>query len=164
MGAGCSSKNKNEENEALLKQLAQKSQCEPPPIEFFFQPRQELNKNREGQSMPVEVRIYFLKDRVAFEQLDFETLWKEGERALEKDLLKSVSLTVIPGEHNIYPMKSEAAAQYIALVAIFRRPEARRWAYLVDVRDANSRCAGKNELHTLIPVALYKNWIGKPRE
>ena len=134
-------------------------ECEPPPIELFLQPDAVLNLNEAGHSMPVEVRVLLLKDRLAFEQLDFESFWRSGEQTLAKDLIRAVSLTAFPGGLNIYPMKSDPAVAFVALVALFRQPQEQGWSCVVDIRRSNQRCAGEAQLHTLVPVVLRGNRI-----
>jgi type VI secretion system protein VasD len=158
----CSDKPKGQTNDELLKQLAASKECKPPPLELFLEPDAELNVNERGDSMPVEVRVLLLRDREAFDQLEFETIWRGESEALKKDLMKSATLTVFPGKLKIHPLKSTKGVAYVALVGIFRRPEGDGWRYVVNVRRQNSRCARKDNLHTVIHARLVKNRISKP--
>jgi type VI secretion system VasD/TssJ family lipoprotein len=58
----------------------------------------ELNVNPEGESTPVKVRVYKLKDSQKFVQCAFEDLWVDDRKALGEDRLEDPLLfTVIPG-------------------------------------------------------------------
>jgi type VI secretion system VasD/TssJ family lipoprotein len=133
--------------------------CERPPIEVFLQASPYINPNPKGQSMPVEVRVFLLRERETFDSLDFETVWQRGEEALAKDLLKSASLTVFPGKLKIYSMKSQPKASFVALVAVFRKPEADEWRHVFDIQDKNKRCATKDTLHTIVHALLKDSRI-----
>ncbi len=137
--------------------------CKPAPVEIFLQAGEKMNLNQQGQSTPVEVRVLQLRERELFDQLDFESIWKEDSAELGKDLVKSTSLTVFPGKLKIYPMKLEKEVAYIALVGIFQKPVGRRWQYVVDVSTLGQRCGGADDLHTIIHAMLTGNRITKPR-
>jgi type VI secretion system protein VasD len=137
-------------------------ECQPPPLEIFLQADAVLNRNPQGQPMPVEVRVLLLREREAFDQLDFEGVWRSNPTTLGKDLVGSASLTVFPGEFKIYPMKSPPGVAYVALVGIFRRPEGQSWRHVVDVKEQSRRCARSDDLHTTVHALLRGNAIGKP--
>jgi type VI secretion system VasD/TssJ family lipoprotein len=157
--AGCSDKQTRKND----RPGQQTRNCKLAPIEIFMQAGKQLNLNKEGQSMPVEVRVLLLRARERFDQLDFETLWKGASEPLGKDLVKSASLTVFPGKLKIFPMKSSRRVAYVALVGIFRRPEGQRWKYVVDVRSRNRRCGSGEDLHTIIHAVLGGNAITRPK-
>jgi type VI secretion system protein VasD len=161
---GCGSTPKPNADD-LLEQL-QKSKggkdCARVPIEVFLQASPYLNQNEKGQPMPVEVKVLLLKDREIFDRLDFETVWQSGEEELSDDLVKAATLTVYPGKLKIYPMKPDQQVAYVALVAIFRKPEGRDWQYLFDVRDQTKKCAGKEDLHTIVHAVLKDYRISEP--
>jgi type VI secretion system protein VasD len=136
--------------------------CEPPQLEIFLQADALVNLAETGQPMPVEVRALLLRDRAVFDTLDFETVWQRSQEVLDKQLVASTSLTVYPGKLKIYPLKSTPEVAYVALVAIFRKPEANGWKYVVDVRQPNRRCASTDDLHTVVHAALRGNRIGRP--
>lgn len=136
--------------------------CARPPIEVFLQADSTLNPNPEGQSMPVETKVLLLRSRERFDQLDFETLWQRPQEALGSHLVSSAELTVFPGQLKIYPMKSAPGVAYVAMVAIFRRPEGDSWRYVLDVSEQNKQCADKEALHTIVHAQLHDSTIEKP--
>lgn len=136
--------------------------CEPPQLEIFLQADARVNLAETGQPMPVEVRALLLRDRAVFDSLDFETVWQRSEEVLARHLVSSSSLTVYPGKLKIHPLKSTPEVAYVALVAIFRKPEANGWKYVVDVRQSNRRCASTDDLHTVVHASLRGNRIDRP--
>ena len=144
----------------LYQHLKQKD-CKRVPIEVFLQASPYLNQNEKGQSMPVEVRVYLLRSRQTFDGLDFETLWQRGDEALSREMIRNTSLTVFPGKLKIYSMESDGTAAFVALVAIFRKPEGGTWSQVLDIREKNKRCATKDALHNVVHALLKDNTITK---
>jgi type VI secretion system protein VasD len=169
--AGCPSKPSPPSEDEVLRKMREHAEqsgqgdrplCQPAPLEIFLQAESQLNLNEDGQPMPVEVRVLLLRDRETFDQLDFDTVWKDAQTALTKDLVSSASLTVFPGKLKIYPMKSAPGVTFVALVGIYRRPQGRSWKYVIDVKEQNRRCATSDDLHTIVHASLRGNTITKP--
>lgn len=58
-----------------------------------------LNRNAEGESTPVDLRFYLLRDDGAFARAGFAALWTDPRQALGDSLIgQPVSATVLPGE------------------------------------------------------------------
>ncbi|MBW2733526.1 MAG: type VI secretion system lipoprotein TssJ [Deltaproteobacteria bacterium] len=148
---------------ALMHQSGGKG-CERAPIEVFLQASPYLNQNKKQQPMPVEVRVFLLRDRETFDGLDFETVWQRAEEALADSIVKTSSLTVFPGKLKIYPLKSAPDVAYVALVGVFRRPQGDTWRYVFDIREKNRVCATKNSLHTIVHAMLKDNTISKAND
>ena len=132
--------------------------CRSFPISLFLNAHKELNHNRDGKAMPVEVRAYLLRNRQAFEELDFDTIRRDGDKALGPDLVASLSYTVFPTKMKIKPMRPPADTKYVALVGIFRKPAGQQWKLVFDVRSLARRCK-KGQLHTPLRANLYRNSV-----
>ncbi|MBN4832552.1 type VI secretion system lipoprotein TssJ [Enterobacter hormaechei] len=88
--------------------------------------RSELNTDdseNTSLSQPVMVRVYQLKDRKAFDRIVYQQLVTEGDDAAGDELLASRSLVVKPGADVSLDMPMEEAAQFVAVVALFRAPD-----------------------------------------
>lgn len=85
--------------------------------------RSSLNANVTGQSLSTVVRFYQLKDRKAFEQLDYRQLQTNDLEALKPDLLATKDIVLRPGAAASVnePMKDDA--QFVGVVAFFREPD-----------------------------------------
>ena len=132
--------------------------CTEIPLELLVQGGNMLNVNVEGQSMPVEVRAYFLKERDALEQLDFDSLWQRAEDALGPALLASTAFTVFPGEEKITTLAVPPATSYVAFVGLFRQIEGDQWRKVVDVRSIAERCK-PGDLHVPVRASLEDNRV-----
>ena len=57
-----------------------------------------LNRNAEGESTPVDVRFYLLRDDDAFARAGFAALWTDAAGSLGHELIGKPSVvTVLPG-------------------------------------------------------------------
>jgi type VI secretion system protein VasD len=86
-----------------------KTQAPPPPpprkpprasVVLRFRPAPDLNPNDRGEPTPVDVRVYQLKDRVAFTEAAFEELWTNAAQRLGPSSL---------GEPKVYTFEPHAA-------------------------------------------------------
>jgi len=67
-----------------------------------------LNLNAEGESTPVDVRIYMLSDDDAFSRAGYAALWTEPARVLSGDLLGTpMTVTILPGSPGDPPRRIE---------------------------------------------------------
>jgi type VI secretion system VasD/TssJ family lipoprotein len=132
--------------------------CKELPVEIFLEGRPQLNPNPKGQPMPVEIRIYLLKNRLTLDQLDFDTVWQSGEKTLAGDLVRSEYTTVYPGNMRIYSIMVPGATNFVALVAVFRSPTGKSWVHVADLRDKISSCED-GALHTIVHAVLFDNTI-----
>ncbi|WEK28034.1 MAG: type VI secretion system lipoprotein TssJ [Candidatus Pseudomonas phytovorans] len=77
-----------------------------------------------GLSVPVLVRVYQLRDHKALDRATYDDLVSHGERVLGGDLLNERAVVVKPGEAAQLSTPLHRAAQYIAVIALFRNPDA----------------------------------------
>jgi type VI secretion system VasD/TssJ family lipoprotein len=57
-----------------------------------------LNRNAEGESTPLDLRLFALRREDAFASAAFTALWTDPQRALGPDLIGApVNVTVLPG-------------------------------------------------------------------
>jgi len=102
----------------------------PPPREsatLAFRGLPDVNPNDLGEPTPVDVRIYRLKDPVAFRQASFEELWTSDAEALGTSLVGSPKVvTILPNDPNAppeyIPIELEGAT-YVGLMALFSAEE-----------------------------------------
>ena len=102
-----------------------------------------LNLNDTGESTPVDVRIYQLKDDAAFRRATFEKLWTEDEKVLGQDRLAPPKTeSVVPGNPTDQPKKValgelEVGTRFIGIMALYAKTDARDARTLVlPVNDA----------------------------
>ncbi|MDR1424835.1 MAG: type VI secretion system lipoprotein TssJ [Azoarcus sp.] len=106
------------------------------PQEFALKARADANVNRDinGKSLSIVVRIYQLKDKNEFARLAFDKLASgRGDTELFPTEFVAVRETVlIPGATQEVTEKLVPDARYVGVVGFFRKPDARGWRFLVD--------------------------------
>ncbi len=102
-----------------------------------------LNLNDTGESTPVDVRIYQLKDDASFRRATFEKLWTEDEKVLGQDRLAPPKTeSVVPGNPTDQPKRValgelEVGTRFIGIMALYAKTDARDARTLVlPVNDA----------------------------
>lgn len=102
-----------------------------------------LNLNDAGESTPVDVRIYQLKDDGAFKRATFEKLWTEDEKVLGEDRLASPRVeSIVPGNATDQPKRIalgelEVGTRFIGIMALYAKTDARDARVLVlPINDA----------------------------
>lgn len=98
--------------------------------------RTALNPDEDGMPLATDLWVYQLKDRQAFDKADYAALQSGASTLLSADLLEEKDVWVRPDSTISLNMPLDEKAQYVALVAQFRSPDARKndWR-LVLTRD-----------------------------
>ncbi len=131
VGAGCASV-------PMLEQTAA-APCEAVPLELVIKGGPVQNTSPEGQSMAVDVRVFALAKRDAFDRFDHDKAQK-GEETLGPDLLANTRITVFPDDEQIVAMSVPPKTRYVAMVGLFRKSDGDGWSKVVDVQPLVSRC------------------------
>ena len=74
--------------------LAGLAACSQPYVALRSLP--PVNRNAEGESLPVKVRLYALKDDARFAAAPFATLWTHDQQVLGDDRLGDPKVVIIP--------------------------------------------------------------------
>jgi len=96
-----------------------------------------LNLNDAGESTPVDVRIYQLKDDGAFKRATFEKLWTEADKVLGQDYLAAPRVeSIVPGNATDQPKRIalgelETGTRFIGIMALYGKTDARDARILV---------------------------------
>ncbi|RIX42006.1 MAG: type VI secretion system lipoprotein TssJ [Rhodocyclales bacterium GT-UBC] len=100
-----------------------------------------LNRDINGRSLSVVVRIYQLKDANEFSKLTFDVLadgHPESE-LLGPALLDKSDLVIVPGGSYASTEKLLDGTRFVGIVAFFRRPDAHLWRQLVSADTVRSK-------------------------
>jgi len=104
-----------------------------------------LNRDINGRSLSVVVRLYQLREANEFSKLTFDTLaagHSESE-LLGPSLISKTDLVLVPGGTYANPMKLQDETRYVGIVGMFRNPDPHHWRRLIDVLDKKgNRIAG----------------------
>lgn len=103
------------------------SACGTPSLKFGVSSTADINKNEYDEPLAVVVRIYQLKDKRAFENATFDELWKKDYRILGNDLVMKEEITMDPAYQRTVELPRHDQAQYVAAMAVFRKPENTSW-------------------------------------
>jgi type VI secretion system protein VasD len=129
--------------------------------------RAAINTNStdmSGLSVSTLVRVYQLKDRKSLDSSDYQGLLNEGDSVLGADLLDSQRLVVKPEEGAQLNVPLSPEAQYVAVVALFRSPDAQKdtWRQVLAREDLDPDQPrvielGDNALN-LVPLPKKDSW------
>lgn len=90
-----------------------------------------LNPDINGRSSPIVLRLLELKHPVAFESLDFFSLYGRARESLSQDLVVSEELELLPGQRIDLKLKAGKDSQYIGVLAAYRNLPETRWRHVI---------------------------------
>lgn len=99
-----------------------------------------LNRDINGKSLSVVVRVLQLKNPSEFAKLTFDTLadGRPESELLGPDLLAKADAIIVPGESFSSTEKLLEDTRYVGVVAYFRNPDPHYWRYLIDADTVRS--------------------------
>ncbi len=109
--------------------------CSNPQVRLNLSSTANLNLNEENDPLPVMVNIYQLSDSKAFEEASFSDLWKKDLVTLGDSLLTNESITTNPASQEQLVFQRHPQARFVAVMAIFRKPEKETWRSFKPVAD-----------------------------
>lgn len=92
-------------------------------LHFDIRAREELNSNDAGIPLPTVVRIYQLKDRLAFDSTDYPSLFARDSQAAKADIVTQKDVRLLPGSAIMIDEPLDVSARYVAVVAMFMSPD-----------------------------------------
>lgn len=95
-------------------------------LRLDLQARGALNPDEDGMPLATDVWIYQLKDRQAFDKADYKALQSDAHSVLGADILAEKDIYLRPGSTLSVDMPLDEKAEFVAVVAQFRNPDARR--------------------------------------
>jgi len=124
--------------------------CPPPwhahdTVEVLVQGGQPLNPDEAGESRPLKVRLYQLKDDARFLSASPMDLALNDEGILEQQLLIRREITILPGQPNPGPAQVSLGERvpglkFIGVLAQYpgRRADGETWHAVVEADDTPS--------------------------
>jgi type VI secretion system protein VasD len=89
-----------------------------------------LNPDVSERPSPVMVKVFELRNDLAFKQADFHSLFDRPMQALGADLLAADELVFVPGEARTVSYKPGKDARFLGVAAGFRQTDRARWRYI----------------------------------
>lgn len=113
----------------------------PVPIDIQGQAAPVINRDGNGAPLSVVVRVYQLRTQDAFNKLSFDMVssGRSDSELLGSDLVGKTELIMVPGKKSLGFDKLLPEAKYLGIVALFRKPDAQYWRYLVDAQAVRSK-------------------------
>ena len=101
--------------------------CEIQIVSLSVVSSPRINPTVDGETRPVQMRIYQLKDDVKLQSATFEQIWKEDAAVLGQDVVKRDDLFVYPNTRTDVKFERSKDASFIIGAALFRNPKGRSW-------------------------------------
>ena len=101
--------------------------CSSPRIGLEVASLPNVNPDSSSRPSPVIVKIYEMRNDLAFRQGDFQTLFMEPMKVLGADLVAADELTFVPGEARTVAYSPMPETRYVGILAAFRQMERARW-------------------------------------
>lgn len=92
-------------------------------LHLDIQGREGVNNNAKGASLATVVRIYQLKDRKAFDNTDYPSLFANDSQAIKAELVAEKDIWLRPGESVTLDVPLEEATQFVAVAGMFMAPD-----------------------------------------
>lgn len=108
----------------------------------------DLNNCNETSSIPVTVRVYYLKQKDTFLKSSFDELWRDADATLNSDVVGTErSATVTPGGEVMISTVRPAEAAYVGVIANFCR-DAGAWHKVIELDSKGLRkIVNLNQVH-----------------
>lgn len=100
-----------------------------------------INRDTNGKSLSVVVRLYQLKERTDFDRLTFDTATsgKSDQELFGASLVSMKEVVLVPGGKQQITEKLEPDTRFVGIVGYFRKPDPQAWRYLIDAKDARKQ-------------------------
>lgn len=107
----------------------------PPPtsVELTLLASERLNPTVAGQSAPLRIKLYQLKNTATFERADFFALFDAASATLGADLIEEQELLIRPGETRTLQRELDDASAHLGVVAGFRDLDRAVWRQTVPI-------------------------------
>lgn len=113
-------------------------------------PRSDINLDDNQQALSIVLRVYQLKDRQMFDQLDYTTLLKSDSELLQQDLLARRELSLRPNANASITQQMEDETRYVAIAGFFRNPDLVQndWRLVIERSDLDNDRATQIEVNS----------------
>lgn len=93
----------------------------------------QVNAGPDGRGLPVQVRVYELKNQSKLLNAFFEEMWNDDAKTLADDLVSKRELTAFPGQTEQFDLDQSPDSRVLAAVALFREPRGKDWFVSYDL-------------------------------
>lgn len=104
-------------------------------IDLHLTGSDKLNKDLHGRPSPIVLRLYELKNPVAFEHAEFFTLYQQPQETLTLDLIAQEEVELRPGERRELNLIASLEGRYLAVLAAYRNLPDVAWRVVVPLHE-----------------------------
>ncbi|MGE3920197.1 MAG: type VI secretion system lipoprotein TssJ [Gammaproteobacteria bacterium] len=120
-------------------------------IPVYLIANKNLNPNENLAALPVEVKLFVLKNDKPFLRSSFYNLWHNNLNSLGDSVITRKTMIIPPKSKQLVHLNHDENAKYIGVVAIFRNINHARWRVIKAINQAE-KMGLKN-----ITIELIKN-------
>lgn len=107
--------------------------CSSPRITMEVASQPNVNPDSSGRPSPIIVKMYEMRNDMAFRQGDFQALFMEPMKVLGANLVAMDELLFVPGEARVVEYAPMPETRYAGILAGFRQMERARWRAVLPV-------------------------------
>ena len=119
--------------------MAMAAGCSKPRVELAVASQPNVNPDHSSRPSPVIVKVYELRNDLAFKQAEFTTLFDTPLQVLGADLIAADEVVFIPGEARRIAYQPNPSTRFVGVVAGFRQMDRALWRVIkpVDPEEEN---------------------------
>ncbi len=106
-------------------------------IDLTLEGSRTLNPDLHGRPSPIVIRLYELKNPVAFEHAEFFALYQQPQEVMALDLVAHEELELRPGEQQTLKLTTTDQGRYIGVLAAYRNLPEADWRTVIPLRQGN---------------------------
>ena len=120
-----------------------KKQCEIQNITLSVIASDTINPSPEGSARPVVLRVYQLKDEIAFVNATYEDVWRKDQQELGASLVVRGETYAYPNTRTEIAFQRNPEADSLVIAALFRDYQGKSWFISFELPPA----PGKGDCH-----------------
>ena len=138
--------------------------CPSPRITMEVASQPNVNPDSSGRPSPIIVKMYEMRNDMAFRQGDFQVLFMEPMKVLGANLVAMDELLFVPGEARIVEYAPMPETRYVGILAGFRQMERAKLRAVLPV-DPEKKNLIRLELNdtSMIVIDPDKEWSAEER-
>lgn len=106
----------------------------PTRVDLTITGTDKLNPDLHGRPSPIVLRLYELKNPVAFEHAEFFSLYQQPQETLSLDLVAQEELELRPGELHRLKLRTREG-NYLAVLAAYRNLPEADWRVVIPLKS-----------------------------
>ena len=103
-------------------------------LDLSLQGSDQLNPDLNGRPSPIVIRLIELTHPVAFENIDFFSLYQRPKEALSPDLVIQEELELRPGEQRELKLYVQQGSRYVGVLAAYRDLPESSWRFVIPLQ------------------------------